>query len=619
MSTAPATPRSKTMFATPATTPSAVRVATSNVLQASPHYQTTRRHSLYGTEDRVVIDPGSRIWKVGFSGEGRPRDVFLVGQLWGLRRAPDMAQSEEEDRVLEARLQIRLREVFHDSLLADPKSRKVILVEHPLMPVYLKEMLARILFGNLQVPSVSFASSHLLALLSVGRITGLVLDCGHLESTVLPIFSSRPLFPQLRTTPLAGSRLSSHIRALLLLFGTYLPPPTSLSAAANIPAATRSTRVPQEVLTDAVIDEVITRCCFVGHTIDSSPDMRTTSPSVDDSMELDLPPSSDTALSESDFSRVGSADLESNNDFSQPASSGFSVVSRSQVAPDRTASGETYLQALASLYTRHSTATEVHIKVVPPVAQQTGTGRGTLIVPGWIRERGAEVLFEGGDVDESSVAETILDSLLKVPVDLRRTLASSILVTGGTAMLPGFIPRLHSELLRAVTSSPSAAHPPIRPDRPPPPTYDRYASLRPLVPHFAVLNDPSPRPPTAARGSANAGKAPAFTPATMAWIGGSLAGALKIGGVEVAREKWDEVDGQDFDPDDDAVTNVPATPHTSAGDAAQAPVQVRRGGRSVIPDWTRTPLPVGAPPANPLPPQTAAQILEAAPRAAVGA
>src|ERR1700676_4751886 len=32
------------------------------------------------------------------------------------------------------------------SLLTDPKSRKVILVEHPLLPLYIKETMARILF-----------------------------------------------------------------------------------------------------------------------------------------------------------------------------------------------------------------------------------------------------------------------------------------------------------------------------------------------------------------------------------------------------------------------------------------------------------------------------------------
>ena len=37
------------------------------------------------------------------------------------------------------------------SLLTDPKSRKIIVIEHPLLPVYVKEILAKILFENLQV------------------------------------------------------------------------------------------------------------------------------------------------------------------------------------------------------------------------------------------------------------------------------------------------------------------------------------------------------------------------------------------------------------------------------------------------------------------------------------
>lgn len=156
------------------TTPTTSRVAvTSSAVHSSPHYQTTRRHSLYGTEDRIVIDPGSRIWKVGFSGEGRPRDVFSGGgqdgaSLWGLARANDPLGREEEDRMLQAKLQEMLRAVFHEcapvyisrfvglltydsSLLTDPKSRKVIVIEHPLLPLYIKDMIARILFTNLQV------------------------------------------------------------------------------------------------------------------------------------------------------------------------------------------------------------------------------------------------------------------------------------------------------------------------------------------------------------------------------------------------------------------------------------------------------------------------------------
>ncbi|KAJ7592903.1 actin-domain-containing protein [Mycena floridula] len=575
--TVPTTPRARTTTAT--TTPTVTRVQ-STVLQSSPHYATTRRHSLYGAEDRVVIDPGSRIWKVGFSGEGRPRTVFQTEgneALWTLGRMGDPNERAEEDRLLHIRLERCLRSLFHDSLLTDPKARKVILVEHPLLPIYVKEMIAKILFDNLQVPSVSFASSHLLSLLSVGRITGLVVDCGHLESVALPIFASRPLYPQLRTTPLAGFRLTAHLRALLLLFGTYLPPPTSLSAAVNIPAANRSTRVPPEVLTDTVIDDIKTRCCFVGDSLTAEQEgMNSSAPATDEFNEFDIPASSDR--SESEFSYG----FDNSNAPSQRESmSDFSVVSSAVAGAPGTGKNENPLQTLAAMYKRNSTATDLTIRVVPPLQQQNGTGNGTLIIPGWIRERCAEVLFEGGDVDESSIAEVVLDALLKVPVDLRKTMAASILVTGGTAMLPGFISRLHTELLRAIGTPPSFSMPVI-PGKVRVPPYDRYAALRPLIPFFAVLNNPSPNQPDSSdRARANAGKAPAFSPAIMAWVGGSLAGALKTGGVEVPREKWDEGDAN-MEPGAEGDMSMDEL-RASTSSASDRLVHV-------LPDWTRIPF-----------------------------
>jgi actin-related protein 10 len=116
----PSRPRVGYMPETPqGGTPVTARVAGSSINPASPAYITTRRHSLYGTEDRIVLDLGSRIWRVGFSGEGRPRDVFLAGgeealPLWTLERAADKDQREEEARLLEARIQHRLRSVFHE-------------------------------------------------------------------------------------------------------------------------------------------------------------------------------------------------------------------------------------------------------------------------------------------------------------------------------------------------------------------------------------------------------------------------------------------------------------------------------------------------------------------------
>ena len=124
MATVPATPRAKTSFQ-PSTPPAQRHERLGTHIQASsPHYTTTRRHSLYGTEDRIILDPGSRVWKVGFSGEGRPRDVFVVGgeadSLWRLSSALGSVDRDEEERQLEAKLQDHLRSIFHECVPACP-------------------------------------------------------------------------------------------------------------------------------------------------------------------------------------------------------------------------------------------------------------------------------------------------------------------------------------------------------------------------------------------------------------------------------------------------------------------------------------------------------------------
>jgi len=174
-------------------------------------------------------------------------------------------------------------------------------------------------------------------------------------------------------------------------------------------------------------------------------------------------------------------------------------------------------------------------------------------------------------------------------------MASSILVTGGTAMLPGFIPRLHTEILRTLSTPPSQKQPNTsKPSKHTLPPYDKYASLRPLLPYIAILNNPKPPAVSASnRAKANAGKAPAFVPALMPWVGGSLAGVLKTGGAELAREKWDEMDEQDrVGPSNDM--DVDGDRVQLAAGGGSTPVKAR----SILPDWTRLSLPIGAPPAN---------------------
>ncbi|KAG8905919.1 hypothetical protein FRB99_007999 [Tulasnella sp. 403] len=361
---------------------------------------------------------------------------------------------------------------------------------------------------------------------------------------------------------------------------------------------------------------------------------------------------------------------------SVPGTPASPARSMSQVSGSATSSSvvssvhepEGNFRAVASLYRRQSTATDVHMRIIPPPAHAAAAGsfnnaRATIIIPGWVRERAAEVLFEGGDVDERSIVELVLDTLLKAPVDLRRTLASTILVVGGTAMLPGFIPRLQAEIAKALSSSPqprSCDHlaldtgregavtptpsgaatpdhdvttptatrfshqrqpqPDPSPKRQPPP-YDPYAPIRSLTTHVAILNNPSPSSAeqSSPEARANAGKAPAFAPALMPWVGGSLAGALKIGSEEIVRERWDEAFERDQDAQreelDAIALAVMAQPesaspaksprkqryHAPIAQPVGASIALEGGGGlrppafTLLPDWSRTPLSVGAP------------------------
>lgn len=98
-------------------------------------------------------------------------------------------------------------------------------------------------------------------------------------------------------------------------------------------------------------------------------------------------------------------------------------------------------------------------------------------------------------------------------------MATNIVISGGTAMLPGFIPRLHEEILRRLEEPHPHAHDASTAKRHAP--YDPYAPLRPLARIISILNNPQPP-----QNAVKAGKAPAFTPAILPWLGGSLAGCV---------------------------------------------------------------------------------------------
>ncbi|WVO13751.1 hypothetical protein L204_101373 [Cryptococcus depauperatus] len=475
---------------------------------ASPAYS-SRRHSLYGIEDRVVLDLGSRIWKVGFSGEPEPRAVFLaldsssnsteawdldIGSLDGARKS-----RSEGNRLAGVRIANKLKETFVKHLLADSKQRKVIVTENTFLPTYIKEHIARVLFDNLRVPSVSFTPASILALASCGRVTGLVVDIGWLETSVTPVYNSRPLFSLSRSTPLAGKKLHTRVKSLLYHEAIYISPPISLS---NL-ARERRQGVPADLLNDSFVERVITEGCFVGSAF--------IEPEEKQNVEMEV-----------DFLQEYKYEIEDPQ----------------------------LLHTLRKRYQPSSSASDMVFSVDSSGHLQRG--HGTVIVPGWAREQAAEVLFDDDDETEGeSVPHAILNTLLKLPIDLRSELASSILIIGGVSSLPNLIPRLRTILLQSLLpfSSTSEEHQHmISPLNTPAAnreearawrkrTKEPYRRLHSLVNEIAILNDPAPIDGEVK--GIKGGKAPRWVPSLTTWVGGSLAGTLRTGTPEMTRETYD--------------------------------------------------------------------------------
>lgn len=229
-------------------------------------------------------------------------------------------------------------------------------------------------------------------------------------------------------------------------------------------------------------------------------------------------------------------------------------------------------------------------------------------------------------------------------------MATSILVAGGTAAMPGFFSRFKSSLVARLEQS----HPPSPPSSPEPSSAEpmsiasdaaatddamsidaarssvpaplsvpesagsttsgdenakrrrrhalstrlhfvrhspRYAPLVTLAPHLAVLNHPCPT--TNASSSTLAqkqeGSAPNYSPALQSWVGGSLAGALKTGGEEVTREMWDTAPPRrGSGPAAAGSLQTPPTTDEGESEMLEEPEGWERGEREGrLPDWTR--------------------------------
>jgi actin-related protein 10 len=175
------------------------------------------------------------------------------------------------------------------------------------------------------------------------------------------------MYQYLQTTPIAGKAFLHRLKRLIVAFGSYTPPrqsrrpgrpdPKRTPAQASAPETESETTnfqetvpVPESVLDWLTLEDIRSRGCFVG----DKP-----------SQSIDRPDESDDLLEYGEVFRESTA------------------------AKDAT-----------FILRKESSAVDVSPRSVK--------------VPGWVRERAAEVFFETGDEDSASVIEVILSSLTAV-------------------------------------------------------------------------------------------------------------------------------------------------------------------------------------------------------------
>ncbi|BET01405.1 Hypothetical protein NTJ_14221 [Nesidiocoris tenuis] len=309
---------------------------------------------LSAEKQAVVLDLGSRYTKFGFVGEYSPRCIIpseiRCPRTNKVRRIYDY----ENEQDLYSLLVAFIHKLYFKHVLVSPKDRNVVIVESLLCPTFIRDTLASVLFRHYEVSSILFVPSQLVALYALGVRSALVVDIGHEEAQVIPVYEGVPVLTAWEAQQLAGRAVENRIRDnLVRAYKDFAG--ASGDAPMPIPG------VDVASLPESVIEDIKVRACFV------------------------------------------------------------TTRGRGEAIADGKPPPE------------------------PPVLEYLLEGNQMLLVPGWVRESSCEVIFER-DNEEASLANLILDSIRKCPIDSRVTLAENIVLVGGTAMLPGFKARLMEEL-----------------------------------------------------------------------------------------------------------------------------------------------------------------------------
>ena len=190
----------------------------------------------------VVLDLGSAYLKCGFAGESSPRAIVpspvripVHGASPRATRYRTTQNSHSPPRASPPQLGAHasrwrdgasqpmtrdgwldvlsplLQKIYFHILRTKPHERRVVVVEDFVANTLMRSTIAHVLFDLLNVPSVSFAPSPVLALSTTGAASGIVVDVGLAETRVLPIVHGAPVSRGFQTLAIGAASVRARM------------------------------------------------------------------------------------------------------------------------------------------------------------------------------------------------------------------------------------------------------------------------------------------------------------------------------------------------------------------------------------------------------------------------
>ena len=193
----------------------------------------------------VVIDDGSSLFKIGFSGQEAPCGVFqtLVGRpkVPGIMIGTDQKQiffgheAHEKRGILKVSQPINSGEIknwddyeklLHNALYTElkaiPEEVNLLLTEPIFNSDACKEHLVELAFENFNVPGFYLANSAALSLFSTGKTNGLVVESGYGVTQSVPIYEGFTVPHSARRQGVAAQDINTYLIGLIAERGNKL-------------------------------------------------------------------------------------------------------------------------------------------------------------------------------------------------------------------------------------------------------------------------------------------------------------------------------------------------------------------------------------------------------------